>query len=173
MSSNDLEQLIFDVAEALLVPVLILTLLALAAVIIETGAALVEMLRRRRRKFPELDTATEAALKALRDGDHHAAETALTPYASSRRMRTAIRALLGYAGDATQTERAAKTLADYDLRRSRSSSGRALLVRAGPALGLMGTLIPLSPALPAWPTATSRALTETCGSRSRSPCSGC
>lgn len=160
MSSNDLEQLIFDVAEALLVPVLILTLLALAAVIIETGAAVVELIRRRRRKFPELDTATAAAVKALQDGDHHAAESALTPYASSRRMRTAIRTLLGYAGDPAQTERAAKTLADYDYASVKKLERTRVLVRAGPALGLMGTLIPLSPALSALSNGNTAKLSE-------------
>jgi biopolymer transport protein ExbB/TolQ len=41
----------------------------------------------------------------------------------------------------------AKSLADFDLRSLRRLERTRLLVRAGPALGLMGTLIPLSPAL--------------------------
>ena len=40
-----------------------------------------------------------------------------------------------------------KALADFDFDSQRRLSRTRLLVRAGPALGLMGTLIPLSPAL--------------------------
>ena len=41
----------------------------------------------------------------------------------------------------------AKSLADFDLGSLRRLERTRMLVRAGPALGLMGTLIPLSPAL--------------------------
>ena len=44
-------------------------------------------------------------------------------------------------------DRLAKGLADFDFRSLRRLERTRLLVRAGPALGLMGTLIPLSPAL--------------------------
>jgi biopolymer transport protein ExbB/TolQ len=40
-----------------------------------------------------------------------------------------------------------KALADFDLESQRRLGRTRMLVRAGPALGLMGTLIPLSPAL--------------------------
>src|SRR6201997_2574005 len=40
-----------------------------------------------------------------------------------------------------------KALADFDFDSQRRLARTRLLVRAGPALGLMGTLIPLSPAL--------------------------
>jgi biopolymer transport protein ExbB/TolQ len=40
-----------------------------------------------------------------------------------------------------------KALADFDFDAERRLARTRLLVRAGPALGLMGTLIPLSPAL--------------------------
>jgi hypothetical protein len=43
--------------------------------------------------------------------------------------------------------RIAKALADFDWDAQRRLGRTRLLVRAGPALGLMGTLIPLSPAL--------------------------
>ena len=41
---NDIENVIFDIAEALRVPVLVLALLALAVVLIELGAFIVELL---------------------------------------------------------------------------------------------------------------------------------
>ncbi|HEY5317971.1 MAG TPA: MotA/TolQ/ExbB proton channel family protein, partial [Solirubrobacteraceae bacterium] len=40
-----------------------------------------------------------------------------------------------------------KALADFDFEAQRRLGRTRMLVRAGPALGLMGTLIPLSPAL--------------------------
>src|SRR6185312_6714522 len=43
--------------------------------------------------------------------------------------------------------RIAKRLAEYDYRSVRRLERTRILVRMGPALGLMGTLIPLSPAL--------------------------
>jgi biopolymer transport protein ExbB/TolQ len=46
-------------------------------------------------------------------------------------------------------DRVAKALADYDLHCLRRLERSRILVRAGPGLGLMGTLIPLSPALSA------------------------
>ena len=44
-------------------------------------------------------------------------------------------------------DRLAKQLADFDFGSLRRLERTRMLVRAGPALGLMGTLIPLSPAL--------------------------
>jgi biopolymer transport protein ExbB/TolQ len=45
------------------------------------------------------------------------------------------------------SERVAKALADHDFTSLRRLERTRVLVRAGPALGLMGTLIPLAPAL--------------------------
>ena len=44
-------------------------------------------------------------------------------------------------------DRVAKALADFDFASLRRLERTRVLVRAGPALGLMGTLIPLAPAL--------------------------
>src|ERR671916_294788 len=44
-------------------------------------------------------------------------------------------------------DRIAKALADFDYASVRRLERTRILVRVGPALGLMGTLIPLSPAL--------------------------
>jgi hypothetical protein len=50
-------------------------------------------------------------------------------------------------GRPQRSDHLAKGLADFDFRSLRRLERTRLLVRAGPALGLMGTLIPLSPAL--------------------------
>ena len=44
-------------------------------------------------------------------------------------------------------DRISKRMAEYDYRSMKRLERTRILVRAGPALGLMGTLIPLSPAL--------------------------
>ena len=58
-----------------------------------------------------------------------------------------LRALVGVPRPAGAEQRIAKSLADFDLRSMRGLERTPLLVRAGPALGLMGTLIPLVAAL--------------------------
>jgi biopolymer transport protein ExbB/TolQ len=53
-----------------------------------------------------------------------------------------------------------KALADFDFDAQRRLARTRLLVRAGPALGLMGTLIPLSPALTGLANGNTAALSQ-------------
>jgi len=53
-----------------------------------------------------------------------------------------------------------KALADFDFEAQKRLSRSRLLVRAGPALGLMGTLIPLSPALTGLADGNTTALSD-------------
>jgi len=149
MSSHSIEQIIFDVASALLVPVLIAALVALALTLFETGAVTAELVRRRHRSFRELERAAEQAQEAIESDDRPAATSALAPVARSKSMLATLQSLVAFAGLPGQRERAAKSLADFDYRSLRRLERTRILVRAGPALGLMGTLIPLSPALSA------------------------
>src|SRR5215211_493483 len=144
---TDIENVIFDIAEALRVPVLILALLALAVSLIELGAFIVELLRRRRRDYARLENASVEARAALERGDETAAKAALRPVAWSTQMARALAFMTEQWGRAGAGDRLAKGLADFDFRSLRRLERTRLLVRAGPALGLMGTLIPLSPAL--------------------------
>ena len=66
-----------------------------------------------------------------------------------------------------------KALADFDFDAQRRLGRTRMLVRAGPALGLMGTLIPLSPALTGLANGNTTRSARTCASRSASPSSGC
>jgi biopolymer transport protein ExbB/TolQ len=145
--THAIEHAIFDVARALEVPVLILALLALAAVIVETGAFAVELRVRRRRHFPKLLAAAGAARECLDSGDRDAAEEALAVVAWSTAMAATLRAIASEAGRPGADAQLSKSLADFDFESQRRLGRTRLLVRAGPALGLMGTLIPLSPAL--------------------------
>jgi len=62
-------------------------------------------------------------------------------------MAEALWLLMGQYGRPGAGDRMNKCLADFDLRSLRKLERSRMLVRFGPALGLMGTLIPLSPAL--------------------------
>jgi biopolymer transport protein ExbB/TolQ len=147
LTAHGIEQVIFHVAEALRVPVLVLALIALAAVMVELGGFLVELLRRRRRDFGRLERAVGSAREALAKRDEGGAVAALRPVAWSRAMERALRSLVTEASKDKTGDRLSKRLADFDFGSLRRLERTRMLVRAGPALGLMGTLIPLSPAL--------------------------
>lgn len=147
LSSNGIDQAIFHVASALEVPVLILTLLALALVIFELGSYVVEVTRRRRRRFDVLQRAAEDARAALAHGDRAAASAAVTGVARSPAMAATLAFIIDHAGTPGSEHLLNKALADFDFDAQRRLARTRMLVRAGPALGLMGTLIPLSPAL--------------------------
>jgi len=142
-----LEEVIFDVSEALRVPVLILVVAALAAVLVELGAFVVELLRRRRRDTGRLERAATSAREALARGDLPAAQGLLWKVAPSTAMASALGVIAARVNGAHGEDRVAKALADFDYASLRRLERTRLLVRAGPALGLMGTLIPLAPAL--------------------------
>ena len=161
MSGQRIEQVLFLVAESLRLPVLIAALLALALVLVEGGAFTVELVRRRRRDFARLERAVEDARSALAGDDRPLAVGVLRQVAWSRAMHATIVALVtrdyGCPGGG---ERMAKRLADFDYASLRRLERTRLLVRAGPALGLMGTLIPLSPALAALAAGDVQRLSE-------------
>jgi len=145
----NLEELLLGIAEALRLPVLALALLALAVVLGELGAFAVELSRRRRRDPARLERVAAYARAALDRGEAATARRVLSGIASDRAMAGAIAQLAAAWGTPAAEDRMAKTLADFDLRSLRRLERTRVLVRAGPALGLMGTLIPLSPALAA------------------------
>jgi biopolymer transport protein ExbB/TolQ len=147
MTPATVEDLIFSVADALRVPVLVLALAALALVLVEIGAFAIELRRRRRRDFASMEAATVRAIEALDGGDEPAALAHVSAVAWSPAMAGALSFVVVNARAAHADARLAKTLADFDFRSLRRLERTRLLVRAGPALGLMGTLIPLSPAL--------------------------
>ena len=87
------------------------------------------------------------ARTTLRESGATAAGNVLRAAASSDAVAAVYETLVGLAGKPGAEPRMAKSLADFDLRSLQRLERTRLLVRAGPALGLMGTLIPLSPAL--------------------------
>jgi biopolymer transport protein ExbB/TolQ len=147
LTTHDIDEAIFHVASALQVPVLILALVALALVIFELGSYGVELYGRRRRRFTVLSQGAENARRALLNGDRVAADAAVAQIPRSPAMARTLSFIIANAGTDGGDHQLNKALADFDFDAQRRLSRTRLLVRAGPALGLMGTLIPLSPAL--------------------------
>ena len=147
VTTHSIDEVIFHVASALQVPVLIAALVALALVIFELGSFLVEVQGRRRRRFSTLSADSEQARSALLAGDRAGALSAVSGLAQSAAMASTIAFIVEHAGTDGSDHQLNKALADFDLGSQRRLGRTRLLVRAGPALGLMGTLIPLSPAL--------------------------
>ncbi len=143
----NVEQLLFEVSEALRVPVLILALVALAIAVVEAGALAMELWRRRGRGLWQLDRAIAECRGRLAAGMREQAVGALLPTARNPAMEEVLSDLVAQRGAHDSEARAAKILAEYDYRSLRKLERTRILVRLGPALGLMGTLIPLSPAL--------------------------
>jgi biopolymer transport protein ExbB/TolQ len=141
------EQILFDVSEALRVPVLVLSLAALALVLVEAGVLVGELRRRRGRGIWQLDNAIAECQGRLAAGMRQEALIALLPLARNRAMEEALADVVEQVGRPGAEQRIAKRLAEYDYRSLRRLERTRILVRMGPALGLMGTLIPLSPAL--------------------------
>ena len=143
-----IEQVIFDVAAALRYPVLLLALASLALVLVEAGAFAVEVVRRRRRDSLRLERVAGTARDLLDQGDVPGARLALRQVAWSGAMAGTLELIADRVrADRGGADRVAKALADFDFASLRRLERTRVLVRAGPALGLMGTLIPLAPAL--------------------------
>lgn len=147
LSSNGIDEVIFHVSSVLEIPVLILALLALALVIFELGSYVIELIGRRRRQFSALSVGAARARKAILAGDREAAAMAVRGLARSPAMASTLAFIVEHARTEGGDHQVSKALADFDFDAQRRLSRTRLLVRAGPALGLMGTLIPLSPAL--------------------------
>lgn len=142
-----IEEFLFSVSDALRWPVLVTALLALAWSVIEIGILAAEIWRRRWRSINSLENAVDQAELDLAQGDQIGAISALASVAWSRPMRETMQAIVTLRPVPDAENRIAKRLADYDYNSLRRLERTRILVRMGPALGLMGTLIPLSPAL--------------------------
>jgi biopolymer transport protein ExbB/TolQ len=138
----DLGDALARIATALRVPVLIAAIVVLLLCALELGRFGVEWLRRYRNRRFELSELAERVIAEPGDAAHYAA---YAPGAISAATLVEIGAAPA-AGRARATEHA---LARYELAVQRRLDRTRLLVRAGPALGLMGTLIPLAPGLAA------------------------
>jgi biopolymer transport protein ExbB/TolQ len=140
----DLGDALADIATALRVPVLIAAVVILLLCAVELGRFGSELWRRRvRARGVDLSQLAERAIS----------DPANAPlYAYSAPGAIAAEALVEVSSAARAPDSPAATeraLARYELAVQRRLDRTRLLVRAGPAVGLMGTLIPLAPGLAA------------------------
>ena len=145
---NGLQQVIYDASRVLLWPVLIAALACLVWVLIELGFFLYELyLRFRYRDLDALEARTLRARRAFQDGKPRTAYR----YLQENNYSIVVARFLFDLIRNYQTERLAakplKLLQEYELFTVKRLERTRILVRVGPMLGLMGTLIPLSPAL--------------------------
>jgi biopolymer transport protein ExbB/TolQ len=147
VTTNDIDQAVFHVASVLEVPVLIAALVALALLIYELGSYAIEVYGRRRRRFLALSKSADTARDALLAGDRAGATAAVGGVARSPAMAGTLAFIIEHARQAGSEHQLNKALADFDFDAQRRLARTRVLVRVGPALGLMGTLIPLAPAL--------------------------
>jgi len=145
---NGLEQVIYDASRVLLWPVLIAALACLLWVLIELGFFLYELyLRFRYRDLDALEARTLRARKAFADGKPRTAYR----YLQENNYSIVVARFLFDLIRNYQTERLAakplKLLQEYEFYTVKRLERTRILVRVGPILGLMGTLILLSPTL--------------------------
>jgi biopolymer transport protein ExbB/TolQ len=155
-----IENVIFDIADALLYPVLIAALLSILFVVVELGALFAELRKRRGRGLARLEQGVEAIRAALGMGDGVTALSIARSLGYNDAMSDALGAIIEQRGKPDAPDRIAKRMAEYDYRSMKRLERTRILVRMGPALGLMGTLIPLSPALAALAEGNVQRLTD-------------
>lgn len=131
-----------EIASALRTPVLVLALLVLLIGAVETGRFITELWSRSRAGRGSLRVLVQ---QVLADPGQAAvlARRAPSSFAADALVQIAAATLAG------NSEVIEYALADYELAVERRLERTRILVRAGPALGLMGTLIPLAPGLAA------------------------
>ncbi len=144
IAAIDLGDGLAQIATALRVPVLVAAIVILLLCALELGRFGAEYWRRRvRMRDFNLRELTERAIAEPQHAAHYAS---LAPSAIAAEAVIQIAAAAHGAGGARAAEHA---LARYELAVQRCLDRTRLLVRAGPAIGLMGTLIPLAPGLAA------------------------
>ena len=140
------DAVIYTVASALLYPVLFIEVAALIVTVIEFGRFTLEMATRDRTR--SLGRITIVA----RNAREHAAAGRIPQAIASLEgighnwLVTRFVKDLADGGDMSRS-RVLKLLADLELAASARLERTRMLIRFGPILGLMGTLIPISPAL--------------------------
>jgi biopolymer transport protein ExbB/TolQ len=141
LAAGELDEALAQIASALRIPVFALALLALLVCALEAGRFATELFARARGRGSMRALMRHALADPGRAGV--TATRAPSAFAAEALIEVTVAA---QARDTAGIERA---LAAYELAVERRLDRTRILVRAGPALGLMGTLIPLAPGLAA------------------------
>jgi biopolymer transport protein ExbB/TolQ len=141
-TTDGLAEALARIASSLRIPVLILALLVLFVCAVEVGRFAIELSSRARGGRSALRS---LARQVIANPEQATVLSARAPSSFSRDALLELARAVP-AGEQAGIEHA---LADYELAVQRRLDHTRILVRAGPALGLMGTLIPLAPGLAA------------------------
>jgi biopolymer transport protein ExbB/TolQ len=154
IAAIDLGDGLAEIATALEVPVLVAAVAALLLCALELGRFGVEYWRRRAR-------ARDFDLRELtRQAIAEPQRAAVIAYSSPSTLAAEALVEIATAPGPDRTRESEHALARYELAVQRRLDRTRLLVRAGPAIGLMGTLIPLAPGLAALGDGNVSALAE-------------
>jgi biopolymer transport protein ExbB/TolQ len=140
--ADGISKALSSISSALGTPVHIAAVIALALLMLELGRIGTEAWRRIR---PGTTPLEDVAIRAMASPSEAATIARRAPGPLSEQ---AVIDLAGAVGS-DHKDAIENALADYELQIQRRLDRTRMLVRAGPALGLMGTLIPLAPGLSA------------------------
>lgn len=129
---------LFWISNGLLIPVVVLLLVFLVYAIVLAGGFFAEYVQRHR-----LQAQTKDAIQNLTKQN---AVEKLSPLAAAGRspFSRCLKQLIDRRGESAYSE---LLLSDYEVDSERELSRPRMLIKLGPMLGLMGTLIPMGPAL--------------------------
>jgi biopolymer transport protein ExbB/TolQ len=137
---------LFVLSTALLYPVILALLLIFGWSLALLGSTISEYTSRKR-DLLELERACSKASEMARIGRFEGAVSAVEGYRSNPRISEALRDVVSSLGGDLFDARIAKSLEDSELGMAKALEPIKIGVRVGPMLGLMGTLIPMGPAL--------------------------
>ena len=148
--AHDIEEAVYEVAKILFYPILVLTLACLVWVLVELGYFLYEAyLRYRYRDVEALEIRALKARDAFERGQPRRAYRYLQENNYSGVVARFLFDLIRNYQTLRLPEKPLKLLQEYEFFTIKRLERTRILVRVGPLLGLMGTLIPLAPALQA------------------------
>ena len=148
--AHDIEEAVYEVAKILFYPILVLTLACLVWVLVELGYFLYEAyLRYRYRDVEALEIRALKARDAFERGQPRRAYRYLQENNYSGVVARFLFDLIRNYQTQRLPEKPLKLLQEYEFFTIKRLERTRILVRVGPLLGLMATLIPLAPALQA------------------------
>lgn len=141
-----LEAVLYPVATVLWYPVLVIETLALIYIVFEFGVFTLEWARRdRRRSLARIESAASSARSHMASGHGEQAAHALGTI-SHDWLFSRFATMLASGADLSRA-RLAKVLGEVELTASKRLDRTRIWIRLGPMIGLVTTLIPISPAL--------------------------
>lgn len=136
----------FMISNTLLYPVVIILLGLIAWSFVSTGQFISEYTSRNR-DVKRLKVGCRDTRAKIENGDPNGAAAVLTVSGSNDLLKKFIKEISEILGAGNFPVEAEKLLQDYELKIADELMQARLVARVGPMLGLMGTLIPMGPAL--------------------------